>query len=105
MLQAVSPPSLEHLSPLAQLTSPSFASLSLAIHSLAWVGDLVSMASTGCQPIAPQALPADPSLNRACSSRNLQHPQTPRCSALPLVSICLWWTYRRRWMTVGVKRP
>jgi hypothetical protein len=48
-------PSLEHLSPLAQLTSLSFASLSPYIHSLAWIGDLVSMASTCCQPIAPRS--------------------------------------------------
>jgi len=54
MLQAV-PPSLEHLSRLAQLTSPSFASLSPSIHPLAWIGDLVSMASTCCQPIAPSS--------------------------------------------------
>ena len=49
-LQAI-PPSLEHLfSRLAYV--PSSASLSQSTHSLVWISDLISMASTCSQPIA-----------------------------------------------------
>ena len=50
-LQAI-PPSLEHHFPLAQLVCHSSASLSQSTPSLVWIGDLISMASTYCQPIA-----------------------------------------------------
>jgi len=43
-------PLLEHLYPLALACVPS-VSLSQSAHSLVWIGDLISMASTYCQPI------------------------------------------------------
>jgi hypothetical protein len=50
-LQAI-PSSLEHHFPLAQLMFHSSASLSQSTPSLMWIDDLISMASTYCQPIA-----------------------------------------------------
>ena len=44
-------PSLEHLYPLALVCVPSSTSLSQSTHSPVWVGDLILMASTCCQPI------------------------------------------------------
>ena len=45
------PPPLEHLVPLTQLYVLRSASLSQSPHSLLETGDLVSIASTRCQPI------------------------------------------------------
>ena len=64
--------------------------------SLVWRGNLIPWFLSAFNRSHTAVLPTNLSSNWACSSRTLHTPQTPRYSAVPLASICLRWTHRRR---------